>query len=187
MRKTAMSLSVVVFLMASIFDLHAASLAGVTLPDTIQVGGTTLLLNGMGLRKKFVVKVYVAGLYLEQKSSDPDAIIKADKPKRIVMRFLHGVSKNQLADAFEESFNNNSPDAKKTMKADIDRLLGALEPVNEGDQMVFTYVPGTGTTLAINGKDKLTVAAPAFGPVLFSVWLGPKPPNADLKKGMLGQ
>jgi hypothetical protein len=53
--------------------------------------------------------------------------------------------------------------------------------------MVFTYVPGTGTTFAINGTQKLTIAGPAFGPVLFSVWLGPKPPNADLKKGMLGQ
>jgi Chalcone isomerase-like len=187
MRKTVISLAVVVFMAASIFDLHAASLAGVTLPDTVQLGGTMLVLNGMGLRKKFVVKVYVAGLYLEQKSSDPNAIIKADAPKRIVMQFLRGVSKNQMADAFDESFDNNTPDAKKAMKADIDRLLGALEPVKEGDQMVFTYVPGTGTTLAINGKDKLTIAAPAFGPVLFSVWLGPKPPNADLKKGLLGQ
>jgi len=187
MQKTAISLAVAVFVVASMFDLHAASLAGVTLPDTVQVGGTTLVLNGLGLRKKFVVKVYVAGLYLEQKSSDAGAIIKADAPKRIVMHFLRGVSKSQVADAFDESFNNNAPEAKKTMKADIDRLLGALEPVKEGDQMVFTYVPGTGTTLAINGKDKLTIAAPAFGPVLFSVWLGPKPPNADLKSGMLGQ
>ena len=136
MQKTAISLAVVVFVVASMLDLHAASLAGVTLPDTVQVEGTTLVLNGLGLRKKFVVKVYVAGLYLEQKSSDPGAIIKADAPKRIVMQFLHGVSKNQLADAFEESFNNNTPDAKQTMKADIDRLLGALEPVKEGDQMV---------------------------------------------------
>ena len=181
------SLVVVVFVVASMFDLHAASLAGVTLPDTAQVAGTTLVLNGLGLRKKFVVKVYVAGLYLEQKSSDPDAIIKADATKRIVMQFVHGVSKDQMANAFDESFNNNAPDAEKTMKADIDRLLGALEPVKEGDQMVFTYVPGTGTTLAINGKDKLTIAAPAFGPVLFSVWLGPKPPNADMKKEILGQ
>jgi hypothetical protein len=78
-------------------------------------------------------------------------------------------------------------DAKKTMKADIDRLLGALEPVKEGDQMVFTYVPGTGTTRAINGKETLTIAGPAFGQVLFSVWLGPKPPNAGLKKGILGE
>ena len=187
MRKTSISLAVVVFVMASMFELHAASLAGVTLPDTVQAGGTTLVLNGLGLRKKFVVKVYVVGLYLEQKSSDAGAILKADAPKRIVMHFVHDASKNQMADAFDESFNNNAPDAKKTMKADIDRLLAALEPVKEGDQLVFTYLPGTGTTLAINGKDKLTIAAPAFGPVLFSVWLGPKPPNADLKKGILGQ
>jgi hypothetical protein len=119
MRKTALSLAVVVFVVASMFDLHAASLAGVTLPDTVQVGGTTLVLNGLGLRKKFVVKVYVAGLYLEQKSSDAGAIIKADAPKRIVMQFLHGASKSQMADAFDESFNNNAPDAKKTMKADM--------------------------------------------------------------------
>jgi hypothetical protein len=187
MRKTTIAGAVAVFVLGSMFNLYAGSLAGVTLPDTVQVGGTTLVLNGLGLRTKFFVKVYVAGLYLERKSSDASAILKADAPKRIVMQFLHGASKNQMADAFEESFTNNSPDAQKTMKADIDRLLGALEPVKKGDQMIFTYLPGTGTTFAVNGTEKLTVAGPAFGQVLFSVWLGPKPPNADLKKGMLGQ
>ena len=103
------------------------------------------------------------------------------------MQFLHSASKDQMVDAFDNSFSDNALDAKKTMKADIDRLLAALEPVKQGDEMVFTYVPGTGTTLAINSKEKLTIVAPAFGPMLFSVWLGPKPPNADLKKGILGQ
>jgi hypothetical protein len=32
-------------------DLHAASLAGVTLPDTVQVGSTTLTLNGLGCER----------------------------------------------------------------------------------------------------------------------------------------
>jgi len=73
------------------------------------------------------------------------------------------------------------------MKADIDRLLTALEPLKKGDQMIFTYLPCTGTTLAINGTQKLTIGGPAFGQALFSVWLGPKPPNAELKKGILGQ
>ena len=187
MRKTVVSLAVLMFVLISMLALHAASLAGVSMPDTQQVGSTNLVLNGLGLRTKMMVKVYVAGLYLEQKSSDANAIIKADAPKRIVMQFVHGASQSQMSDAFNDSFNDNSPDAVKTMKADIDRLLGALEPVKVGDQMVFTYVPGTGTTFAINGKDKLTIAGPAFGPVLFSVWLGPKPPNADLKKGMLGR
>jgi hypothetical protein len=186
MRKTAVLLAIV-FVTASAFDLGADTISGVTLPDRVQVGGTTLVLNGLGLRKKFMVKVYVAGLYLEQKSSDPGAIIKTDAPKRIVMHFVRSVSKNQIADAFDESFKNNTPDASKTMKAEIDRLLAALEPVRDGDQVVFTYLPGTGTTLAINDKEKLTITAPAFGPVLFSVWLGPKPPNADLKRGILGQ
>ena len=187
MHKAAILFSVVVLVLASTFALDAASLAGVTLPDTAQVGGKTLVLNGLGVRKDYMVKVYVGGLYLEQKSSDANAIIKSDEPKQIVMKFLHGASKSQMTNAFDESFKDNTPDAEKTMKGDIDRLLGALTPVKTGDEMVFTYVPGTGTTLLINGSQKLTIAGPAFGSVLFSVWLGPKPPTADLKKGMLGQ
>ena len=187
MRKTVISLAVVMFVLLSLFNLHAASLAGVTLPDTEQVGSTKLVLNGLGLRTEFMVKVYVAGLYLEQKSSDPNAIIKADAPNRIVMQFLHSASQSQMANAFKESFTDNTPDAMNTMKPDIDRLLAALEPMKVGDQMIFTYIPGTGTTFAINGKDKLTIAGSAFNPVLLSVWLGPKPPTAAVKKGMLGK
>lgn len=104
-----------------------------------------------------MIKMYVVGLYLEQKSSDPDAIVQAYAPKQIVMQFLHGVSKGGIANAFDDSFNDNTPDAQKTMKADLDRFSGALEPVS-GDQMVFIYIPGTGTTFAMNGKAKLTIA-----------------------------
>jgi hypothetical protein len=52
---------------------------------------------------------------------------------------------------------------------------------------VATYVPGTGTTLTVRGKDKLTIAGLPFAQALFSVWLGPKPPTSDLKSGMLGK
>jgi hypothetical protein len=187
MRKTFILLAVVAFFVASLFELHASSLAGVTMPDSAQIGSTTLVLNGLGLRTEFMVKVYVAGLYLGQKSSDPSAIIKADAPNRIVMQFLHSASKSQMVNAFTQSFNDNTPDALKTMKPDIDQFLGALDSLNVGDQMVFTYIPGTGTTLAIGGKDKVTIAGSAFNPVLLSVWLGPKPPTANVKKGMLGK
>ncbi len=183
--RIAVSFTMAVFALAP-SNLFAASLDGVTLPDTTQVGGATLVLNGLGVRTKIGVKVYIAGLYLQQKSSDANAIIKADAPKRIVMQFVHGASKSQMADAFAESFEDNTPDAKKTMKPDIDRLLGALDSVKDGDKMIFTYVPGTGTTFAINAKDALTIAGGGFGQVIFSVWLGPKPPNGNLKKGMLG-
>ena len=187
MRKSLISLALVMFVSLSAIALNAASLAGVTLPDSQQVGGKTLVLNGLGLRSKMMVKVYVAGLYLEQKSSDPNAIMKSDTPKRIVMHFIYHPSKSQMADAFNDGFADNSPDAVKTMKADIDKLNGSLEDLKAGDEMVFTYVPGTGTNLTINGKDKVTIAGQPFAQALLSVWLGPKPPTADVKKGMLGQ
>lgn len=187
MRNAAISLLVLLLLVASVLEARAATLAGVTLPDTVQVGAATLVLNGLGVRKKFVVKVYVAGLYLKQKSSDANAILKDDAPKRIVLHFVHDVSQSQLADGFSEAFEKNTPEASKTMKADLDRFLGAMEAMKEGEELSFTYLPGTGTILSFRGKDKMTIANPAFGPVLFSVWLGPKPPNADLKKGILGQ
>lgn len=187
MRKIATLLAFAAFALTSIVDLHAGTLADVTLPDKVQVGHTTLMLNGLGLRTKYMVKVYVAGLYLGQKSSDPQAILKADTPKRLVMHFVRNVSQSQITDGFTESFQDNTPDAAKARKADIDRLFAALESVKDGDEIVFTYVPGTGTTLSVAGKDKLTITAPAFAEMLFSVWLGPKPPNANLKKGILGQ
>ncbi len=185
MRKSSMLFTLALLALASI--AHAGTLNNVTLPDTVQAGGTTLILNGMGLRTKYMVKVYVAGLYLAQKSSDPAAILKADAPKRIVMHFVRDVSKSQITDGFTESFEGNTPDAAKTLKPDIDRLFAALDAVKDGDEIVFTYLPGVGTSLAIGGKEKLTIAGPAFAEMIFSVWLGPKPPNAALKKGIVGQ
>ena len=52
---------VVVFVLGSMLSLQASTLAGITMPETVQVGSTPLVLNGMGLRTKFMVKVYVAG------------------------------------------------------------------------------------------------------------------------------
>src|SRR5262245_66580156 len=72
---------------------RARDLAGVTLPDTLQAGEKTLKLNGLGLRKKAVFKVYVGALYLEAPSKDADAILTSDQPKAIRMHFLRDLSK----------------------------------------------------------------------------------------------
>ena len=187
MTRGTRSATVILFLLVAVLGAYTANLAGVTMPDNITLNGHNLVLNGLGLRTKFMVKVYVGGLYLEQKSSDANAIIKSPGPKRIVLQFLRGVSKGQLSDSFTEAFSNNSPDAINTMKPDIDRFLGALDPVRPGEQVVITTMPGTGTTLNIDGHDKVTISNPAFAPVLLAVWLGSTPPTPELKNGMLGR
>ena len=44
--------------------VHADSLAGISMPNNITVENETLILNGLGLREKYWVDVYVNGLYL---------------------------------------------------------------------------------------------------------------------------
>ncbi len=181
MRKTLLALACVC---AFSLPTLAATLAGVTLPDSVTVGNQTLALNGMGLRTKLFIKVYVGGLYLEKKSGDAGAIVQSDAAKRVVLQFIYGeVSRDQLVEAFADGFAGNAPRAPK---AQVDQFIGALEGMKKGEQLAVTYVPGTGTTLTIRGKDTLTIAGLPFAQAVFSVWLGPKPPTSDLKKGMLG-
>jgi len=168
--------------------LVAATLAGVTLPDSITVAGKSLVLNGMGVRSKLVIKVYVGGLYLEQKSADAAAVLKSDSVKRLVMQFIYSeVSKEQMAEAWADGFTGNLPDKGKSLKPQIDQFLAAAETMKKGDQVVVTYVPGTGTTLTIRGADKVTVPGAEFGQAVFGIWLGPKPPSGGLKNGLLGK
>jgi Chalcone isomerase-like len=95
---------------------------GVTLPGEVQVGGRTLVLNGVALRKKAVFKVYVAGLYLPARSSDAGQVLAADEPRHMVLQFLRGVDKGKMCDAWNEALANNTPGASEELKQQFVQL-----------------------------------------------------------------
>jgi hypothetical protein len=163
----------------------AAELGGVTLADTLKAGDKTLKLNGLGLRKKSVFKVYVGGLYLESPSKDAGAILASDQAKAIQLNFLRDLTKAQLVEAFQEGFDANAKD-KAAQKAAFDKMLALVPDVKEGSTLTFSYVPGKGTTLQVAGKELGVFEGKGFADAVFSIWLGAKPPSDDLKKGMLG-
>jgi len=173
-------------LLAGAVSAQAKELAGVTMPDTLSAGGTTLTLNGLGLRKKAIVKVYVGGLYLQAPSKDAAAILSADAPKAVRMHFVRSVSKEQLIDSFKQGLEGNAKEKAAAQKANVEKLFGMLSDVKDGDAMTFSYVPGKGTTVSKGDKAIGTIEGGDFAGALFAVWLGPKPPSDDLKKGMLG-
>lgn len=175
-----------VILLALAVPALAATLAGVTFPDSVTVGDRTLVLNGMGVRSKWMVKVYVGGLYLERKSTDAAAVIQADASKRIVLQFVRDVSRDQMTEAFDESLQANGGGKAATLKNEIAQFLDALEPMKSGEQLVVTYAAG-GTTVSVRGKDKVRIPGLPFGQLVFAMWLGPKPPNGALKDGLLGK
>jgi len=166
---------------------YAGELVGVTMPDQVTVGTANLTLNGMGLRTKMMFKIYVAGLYLPAKQSDPNKILAADEPKQIVMHFLYkNVEKEKLVEGWDDGFKNNSGDKVAALKDKIATFDGYWSDMKKDDVAVLTYVPGQGTKVEIKGKEMGVIEGKEFAQALFAIWLGPKPPTEDLKKGMLG-
>lgn len=184
----ALSLKAVLLILAvAILDSTALAgeLAGAKLPDTLKAGDKTLRLNGLGLRQKAIIKVYVGGLYLESPSKDVAAILASDQSKAITLFFLRDLTKAQLVEAFQESFEENAAD-KAGQKAAFDKMLALIPDVKEGQTLTFTYLPGKGTTLQAGNKELGSFEGKGFADAVFSIWLGPKPPSEDLKQGLLG-
>ena len=67
-------------------SIEARTLGGAEIPEQLVLRESTLLLNGAGVRHKYFVDVYVAGLYLEQRSSDAARIVAADAPMAMYSR-----------------------------------------------------------------------------------------------------
>jgi hypothetical protein len=166
----------------------AKKAGGVDFPDAVEVGGEKLTLNGAGVRKRFVVSVYAGGLYVAKRSSDPQAIIGADAPKRVRMVFLRDVKKSQIMDAYREGFEKNSAGpGLKDLLAKLQTIAPAVPNLKEGAEMFVTYVPGEGTTVAATGGGKTTVEGKEFADAMFRNWLGPEPADEGLKKALLGK
>lgn len=167
---------------------QGATCSATNFPDSVKLAGADLMLNGLGLRKAtiFDVKVYVAGLYLPQKATDPNQILGANRPWRLELRFVRDVGASDIRDAWQEGFEKSASDKIAALQARIDALKAAMTEFKEGQSLVFSYDPATGVTVAVNGAAGHPIAGADFGTALLAIWLGPKPPNADLKSGLLG-
>jgi hypothetical protein len=106
----------------------------------------------------------------------------------MVMHFLYGVSKQQMCDAWSDGLSANTQNASAALKAKFEKLCEMMADTEKGDRFEFTYVPGTGTTIAFKGSDKGTLEGKDFADALLACWIGPEPdPGTDFKEGVLGR
>ena len=168
---------------------QAGELAGVTMPDRIEIEGRSCELNGMGLRKILIVKVYVSGLYLENPVADADEVINSDQTKRLIVDWIYkkGAGIEKLQKEYRERIEANTPERSGELDSKIDRFISTFtKPVVGGDKFIYTYVPGKGTSISLSGEEKGTIEGEDFMKALFRVWFGQKPFDKKLKKGLLG-
>lgn len=164
-------------------------LAGVELPKTVDVSARRLHLNGMGVRTRFIIglKIYVAGLYLETPSHAAATVISSEQVKRVHLTFLRSVDRSQVTDAIRKGFERNSKSQMGALKARLAKLESFLSGFGKGDELLITYLPGTGTEVTVKGVVKGVIEGKDFASALFGVWFGADPVDGDLEKSMLGR
>lgn len=161
---------------------------GVNFPEQTQVQASSLTLNGLGLRQATMLKVnvYVAALYLAQKSTDANAILASNTPKQLVLQFVRDVDNADLKKGWDEGFANNAKAQVPALKERIEQFKSWMANMKSGQQLTLTHKPGAGIEVNVQGKVQGTIAGDDFARTLFAIWLGPQPPNSGLKAGLLG-
>jgi hypothetical protein len=190
MSKLAAGLIAAVFASAAL----AAEVAGVKLDDKVKIApnGPELVLNGAGVRTRVIVKVYVGALYLTEKKTTAADVIALGGAKRVRLEMLRDLTAQQLTDALNEGFAANNPQTDqeryKGQLAELLALMNSLGQAKKGEVIALDFVPDSGTLVLVNDAVKgKPIPDAGFYRALLKIWLGDRPVDADLKKGLLGQ
>lgn len=159
------------------------------IPDSLNVAGKKLVLNGSGTRTKFIISVYHAGLYLQKKTKDANKIIQANEPMAIRMSIISGfASADKMKTALKQGFANATNGNTAPIQPQIDQLIKAAfsGKVAKGDVFDLIYIPSGGTKVVKNGKALTVVKGLALKRALFGIWLSKRPAQSSLKGELLG-
>lgn len=164
--------------------------AGVRLPDRVNVAGRDLVLNGAGLRKILFMDLYVAALYLPERRHDTRDILNRDIPRSFQLTLLRDISTQQNLDVLKDGLiANNSPDEIDAIQQEVNNFLGyirSLREVSAGTVIHLNYAPGLGTRVSVNGRFLGTIPGEAFNRAMLRIWLGNDPAEGNLKRALLG-
>lgn len=171
---------------------HAAEVAGVKVPDTAQVAGQELVLNGAGLHSKAFVRIYVAALYLPAKATSASGAAGLAGAKRLSLRTLRNITAQQLIDGLNEGIRDNHPASEaeklKPRMETLAKIMAEIGAARDGSLITLDLIPGAGTQIGLNGQPRgAPIPGEDFYRALLRIWLGDDPVNTALKKALLAQ
>lgn len=168
----------------------AVDVSGVKYQESLSVGGKELVLNGAGVRTKFILKVYAAGLYLPAKESTAEGVLASAGPRRIRLVMMRDVTSDSFGSAFMDGLNKNVSSQDKTkIVSQISKygeMFASLEGLKKGDTLDTDWLPGVGSQSYLNGK-KIGGVLPdlLFYNAVLRIWLGDNPVDSSLKAKLL--
>jgi hypothetical protein len=169
------------------------TVSSVKYDENIDFRGAKLHLNGAGVRYKFVVKVYTAGLYLPKKSASPDEVLTMPGAKKLSITMLRDIDSNELGKLFIRGVEDNMDNKASLAKLipglmRMSQLFNDVKQLKAGDNFTIEWMPGTGTIITVKGKQEgEPFKEPEFYNALLRIWLGPAPADWKLKEALLGK
>lgn len=134
----------------------AVELEGVRLEETIMVNGKRMVLNGAGLRRRGYFKADVTALYLPEKRTTAESIMKLDGFRRIQLNILREFTSSTISRIFIADFKQAATEEEFKRLIDVVSLIGAaysnVKRVVKGDVVNLDWTPGIGWTASHNGK-----------------------------------
>ena len=168
----------------------ALTVANVDVPEQQSVAGQSLVLNGAGLRQRFVFHVYVAALYRLQPTQDAGTILTSPEPQMLRLTLLRDINSKALTDALNDGLKANCTETELRDMADTIAHFEAFMKTGgegaSGDLVDVVFNQGT-VSVSFKGKALGEVKDPRFATALLKVWLGAHPAQESLKKALLGQ
>lgn len=171
---------------------EARTIGGVDLSESLKLDGMDkqLVLNGGGIRTKFFMDIYVAGLYLTEKNNDYLAIMDQDETMAIKIEIVSKlITSERFKEATEAGFLRTTNNDPSMIREQIDKAMKVFDAeFNVGDVFDIVYVKGQGTKFYKNGSFIANVEGMEFKKALFGIWIIDKPSHKceKLRLGMLG-
>lgn len=166
----------------------ATEIAGVKVDDKVQLNGGELLLNGAGLRSRFMFKVYVASLYLPRKTGSSAEVYEAPT-RRISMQMLRDVDADSMFGALRDGLRDNLDETRlaalQPQIGQFEAVMRRVGTVHSGDRITLDFFADN-VAVSYNGDARGSVGGGGFANALLRVWLGDKPVDGGLKKALLG-
>lgn len=164
---------------------------GARYDNSIVLGGESLVLNGVGVRKRFVFDIYTGGIYVAKKAGRTEELVTQPGPKRVALRFLRDVEGELFVNSLHVGLKANHSEAELARwQKQVDSLTNTIKTIaiaRRGDTVYFDYTPQDGTRVSVNGVTRgPLIPGDDFYTAVLRVWLGETPADPGLKKGMLG-
>jgi hypothetical protein len=169
----------------------AAEVAGVKMDDVATLSGQPLVLNGLGLRSKMFIKVYVVGLYLPHKETLASEVLDMPGAKRVQLVMMRDVGAELLADNLSKGLADGTAKAELAqLQPRVETLKAVMRSVGEahkGSRIQLDYLPGAGTRVSVDGKTiGGDIPGEDFYRALLRIWIGDEVGSKPLKAELLG-